>query len=361
MPTISFPKGPLPASYFTADRSDVLLGITITFTALEVISFGLRVLARKIIGTKLTLDDILIVPALVCNLAVCAVCFAILQYGVGKHTLAVITDDPNWISSSKFKDLSILCQIALPITYLFAVTFSKLSILNLYLRIFSFEKSRYIIYTLGAVSIVHCLVCSLVIVLQCNPISDAWALDSEDRCINIAVFFWASSIPNIATDVVILVMPLPYVWKLNAPSRVKAGITITFLTASLGIISSVLGLVGFLKTDIYSDPLWHAVDTAAYTLAEPATIFLAACWVTYRPLLKHISQSSHFSRFTSKTSRNSKSYQNMGVQEHKAKPHVRGFDSILLSAISRDTKAETEPKIAHVKADGTYRENGSAV
>lgn len=72
MPTLKSPEPPLPDDYYTADRSDVILGVGITFVVLEVISFGLRLIARKIIGTKQTWDDVLVILGLLCNLVVCA-------------------------------------------------------------------------------------------------------------------------------------------------------------------------------------------------------------------------------------------------------------------------------------------------
>lgn len=74
MATITFPKGPLPADYFAANRSDILLGVGVTFITLEVITFGLRVVSRKIKGTKFGWDDAMMIPALLCNLALCALC-----------------------------------------------------------------------------------------------------------------------------------------------------------------------------------------------------------------------------------------------------------------------------------------------
>ena len=72
MPTsIQFPKGPFPPGYFTADRSEVLLGVAVTFIVLEVLVFGLRLLARKLQGAESGWDDTLVLLALVFNLGQC--------------------------------------------------------------------------------------------------------------------------------------------------------------------------------------------------------------------------------------------------------------------------------------------------
>jgi hypothetical protein len=75
MSTITFPTGPLPAEYFTVDRSAILMGITITFVVIEVVGFVFRVIARKVKGTPWGLDDAFMVSGLLCNLGVCTICF----------------------------------------------------------------------------------------------------------------------------------------------------------------------------------------------------------------------------------------------------------------------------------------------
>jgi hypothetical protein len=72
--TVSFPKGPVSESYMKADRSNILLGVGIAFIILEVIAFGLRVVARRIKGVCFGWDDAFIVSGLIFNLTLCALC-----------------------------------------------------------------------------------------------------------------------------------------------------------------------------------------------------------------------------------------------------------------------------------------------
>lgn len=74
MSTTEFPKGSYSPSHFRIDRSKVLLGVAVTFIALEVLVFGLRLLARKLQGTRFEWDDALVFPALVSNLGLCIEC-----------------------------------------------------------------------------------------------------------------------------------------------------------------------------------------------------------------------------------------------------------------------------------------------
>ena len=43
--------------------------------------------------------------------------------------------------------------------------------------------------------------------------------------------YW--SVPNIVTDVVMLILPMPVIWRLKISRAQKAGLTVTFLLGSV--------------------------------------------------------------------------------------------------------------------------------
>lgn len=47
----------------------------------------------------------------------------------------------------------------------------------------------------------------------------------------------ATPVPHIVTDLVLLVLPMPTVWSLQMSRARKIGLIITFLTASIGMVS----------------------------------------------------------------------------------------------------------------------------
>lgn len=53
------------------------------------------------------------------------------------------------------------------------------------------------------------------------------------RCISQAYLFRYGSIPNIVTDVPLLILPMPLVWKLHVSAKVKAGLFVTFLLGGM--------------------------------------------------------------------------------------------------------------------------------
>jgi len=69
--TVTFPTGPLAPSYFTDNRSHVLLATGTSFIVLELTAFGLRVFVRWLKRVPFGWDDALMIPALIMNLGLC--------------------------------------------------------------------------------------------------------------------------------------------------------------------------------------------------------------------------------------------------------------------------------------------------
>lgn len=70
--------------------------------------------------------------------------------------------------------------------------------------------------------------------VMCLPLDYLWDKSIPGgKCINIAAFYRWGSLPNAVSDLFMLVIPLPTVWKLQVERKVKIGLTVTFLTGSV--------------------------------------------------------------------------------------------------------------------------------
>lgn len=118
--------------------------------------------------------------------------------------------------------------------YSFAVTFAKMSILVFYLRLFPMRSSRHAVYVLMFSICGLCFSTLVIVIFQCKPIALAWDKTIEGgSCIDMVAFFRYSIIPDIITDVAMLILPLPIVWNLHASITQRVGLTATFLTGSM--------------------------------------------------------------------------------------------------------------------------------
>ena len=68
-------------------------------------------------------------------------------------------------------------------------------------------------------------------VFQCTPVSYEWNKLIPGTCVNVPDFYRSYSPQNIVTDLLILALPIPTVWKLNASWPKKLGLTFIFLTS----------------------------------------------------------------------------------------------------------------------------------
>lgn len=115
---------------------------------------------------------------------------------------------------------------ALGIIYSLAAMAIKLSIILLYIRVFSTANTtfRRSIYAGFIFTVSLCVTFIVVILAACQPMEFFWTQYdgiSEGTCINISSFFVAFSIFNVSLDVFLLILPIPMVLKLHMSVRKK--------------------------------------------------------------------------------------------------------------------------------------------
>jgi hypothetical protein len=87
----------------------------------------------------------------------------------------------------------------------------------------------------AAILIGNAVVSTIVVLAACKPFSANWAPThvQATHCIDKeALFVWAT-LPNILTDAVLLVVPIPIVVRLHASKGLKVGLLATFLFGSM--------------------------------------------------------------------------------------------------------------------------------
>ncbi len=67
----------------------------------------------------------------------------------------------------------------------------------------------------------------------CRPVRGFYDFSVPARCIDSVKFYWAQAVLNIATDAIILVLPLPMVWRLQTTLSRKIAISLLFMLGGL--------------------------------------------------------------------------------------------------------------------------------
>lgn len=147
---------------------------------------------------------------------------------VGYHIEAVMLYHPELIDVQ-----GNLAVFAIPITNACAFTLPKLAVLALFLRIFPTKGVRYSCYATGTILILAWIINEFTLIFQCTPRAKLWNHSLPGHCNNVEAHIRYASVPNIFTDVVMLIIPIPPVLRLHAPLKTKIAILSTFAIGSL--------------------------------------------------------------------------------------------------------------------------------
>ena len=148
---------------------------------------------------------------------------------VGHHVGWIVENDP--------EALTTYLKLGIPfiVMWAMAVMAPKLAILGLFLRIFTKHWHRVSCFVLIGIVSASAFVVVLATALQCVPIQALWDPDGHPNahCIDTNAFWRWGSFPNIITDVMMLFLPVPCIWKLQLSTRDKVGVILTFATGSV--------------------------------------------------------------------------------------------------------------------------------
>jgi len=146
----------------------------------------------------------------------------------GRHMAYIASTDPAKISEH-FKGIMIQ-EVLHPA----AVAFPKLTVVLLYLHILTNKYERLAAKTLVVLILSTWISFTVAVGFQCMPFRFNWDKNIPNgRCFNVQVFANSSSVPNIATDLAVLILPLRTVWCLKISVGRRIGLLLIFLTGSV--------------------------------------------------------------------------------------------------------------------------------
>ncbi|KAI0015026.1 hypothetical protein F4780DRAFT_784544 [Xylariomycetidae sp. FL0641] len=247
------------------------------FLFISPIVVATRIWSRKRTGGRLGPDDYTILLSLVFALASGITMLYGCHNGYGQHK-ADLTAHQRYEAFKAFY----LVQV----TYKTSINLTKASILLLYLRIFSgvawFRRGcRFVLASVA----MYCVASVLATVFQCRPVAAAFdkSLEPSD-CIDNARFWLANAGFSIATDVVILLMPMPLVYALQIPRVQKVALMMVFALGVFVVITSCLRTTTLDIQAKTTDPLYDVASTM-WTIIELNVALVCACLPQIRPLL----------------------------------------------------------------------------
>lgn len=118
--------------------------------------------------------------------------------------------------------------------YLISLLGYKMSILVLYLRLFSVNKTfKYVTWSMMFFVSGYLFSNFWTQIFGCSPREKYWLPETPGHCINYTKAGLAYGAMNFASDLFIFVLPLPTVWRLNLPVKEKVGVSLIFMSGAM--------------------------------------------------------------------------------------------------------------------------------
>ncbi|PYI11753.1 hypothetical protein BO78DRAFT_413562 [Aspergillus sclerotiicarbonarius CBS 121057] len=254
-------------------RDPVIVGTV--FGALATITTGLRFYALRLRRVKPGAPEYLIVAAL----AIVYIDIAI-QYilsilgGAGRHATDI---DP--------ASVVVTLKTILPLEALYGIVMGliKSSVMLFFTRIFGSKRSfRICVFVVMVLVWIWAISVILETLLLCRPLAYNWDMTiSNGVCGNRNATYVVAGTLNLITDLMVMALPLPHIWKLQLSIPKRLALSFVFC---LGLLVSVISIVRlFSLMAISFTDITHSVQMGVmWTVLEPELAIICA----NMPLLK---------------------------------------------------------------------------
>jgi hypothetical protein len=126
------------------------------------------------------------------------------------------------------------------ILYAWNLGWTKISLLLMYYRIFHVPYFKKMAWAVGGFVMAWVVCITFLFIFICTPVQKLWYPDLPGHCINQVGTWIANASSTIFTDLAILFLPIPQIWKLQLRTTEKMGLTFAF---GLGFLYVLLRFV----------------------------------------------------------------------------------------------------------------------
>lgn len=262
-------------SQTAASHADYVRIPCIVFFAVTPIFLGIRLYNRISRRTGLGWDDGTIIVSYFCTLTVMIFMMVSVDAGFGKHVKSLSRPD-----RLKALQMFYIAQIFYKLT----INLTKASILLLYRRIFVQQWFQYCCNTLICIVTAYCIATMASSIWQCTPIPFAWDKSLNGSCISMIKNWYANAGFAIATDVLILCLPMQPMWASKLPMNQKRALMLVFALGGFVTVTSILRATT-LNFSITSPDVTYDILSTLWTMIEMNVAIICACLPMCRMVL----------------------------------------------------------------------------
>ncbi|KAF2837801.1 hypothetical protein M501DRAFT_936634 [Patellaria atrata CBS 101060] len=166
---------------------------------------------------------------------------------------------------------------------------TKAAILLMVKRVFGVNRILRISVNYGILLMaLYYIAITIVKIFICSPIPKFWNPTIEGKCLDSDAIFITDCVVSIVSDLFILILPLPTIWKLKMRVSKRIGVSLVFVAGGLACIASILRLVDTIRFEHNQDKTYGWLSVLLWTNAEVAIGFICGClpslpalWVRY--------------------------------------------------------------------------------
>lgn len=202
---------------------DTLIANTV-LVAVATLFVILRFVSRRLRKSEIGWDDVFCVGGMLHTYGMLAMHYHYARVGMRHHITMIPTENATLIAKM---------LIVYQIVYYNAMVLAKFSYLAFYLRIFVSREFRILTWVCMGCAGAYWLGSMLQIFLICTPFAKNWNPLLPGHCASQNVAFSTIGAFNLITDVMIMALPVRFIWKLQMSTATKMAL---FSIFGLGIL-----------------------------------------------------------------------------------------------------------------------------
>lgn len=271
------------------NRRETIVGVTVTFLAVAVVAASLRLFVRRKAGL-LSWDDLFVGLATLSTIIGSSLTCFMPDTGLGLH---LWTLDENTVMEY-FKHIW-----ATNITYTSSTTFIKLAILLQYTRLFDFRSkvARILTFCMIALVSIWGIIFFCLALFSCRPIEKNWNYKLPGKCVGWGTkdpdtFFpnWAAhGATNMLIDILILVLPIPFLRGLRMEGKTRIGLIGLFIVGTIVTSMSICRMVALSINRAGTIPIldmtFHTPPVYIFSILEVNLAIMLASIPIFWPLV----------------------------------------------------------------------------
>ncbi|KAL4921364.1 hypothetical protein BDW62DRAFT_197942 [Aspergillus aurantiobrunneus] len=279
--------------------------VNAVFLFISFSSLAIRLWTRTFIARGYRWDDFLMIFSFCCSCVLSGVTLDMLNWGLGIH----MWDVPVTVLSPNFLKRNVISACI----YCVGTGFLKVSVLLFYMRIFPSRNFHLAVWTLVFIAASYNIASVLANVLACNPVAKSWNVAiTGGYCMNRNAFYFANAGLGIFTDFATVLVPVPWLRRLQMPLRQKIAIACILATGCFVGVVSCIRLSSLYTLSKTSDLTWATTNALMWCVIELNLGITGGCVTAMRPFVRRyfprllgLSSSSGGNAYPSQTRNNS--------------------------------------------------------